>query len=408
MFRSLAMVGFPVLLALSGCGNDEALASREPLPPVQSPPPSPTSDPYSIARLPAGPHMGIIVGFDDLSRGPFDRQARAEALLDAAAMRGASISRIQLDWTELEPEPGEFDPAPLAEALNLARTRGQHVYVTLSTLDSDGLTLPEDLLNDDGQLRDGLSLSSPEVLQRFESLLAWMVPRLGADVWALSMGNEVDSPIADGLASAEDALTFYQAGALQIKSADPDLATTVTLTIGAPATVPEFTAALNDSLDLATVNHYCLDADLQITGEEQWERDVAIMKDMARGRPIMIQELGCPTGFIGDPAAFGGRSGTMVGSLDVQSAYFRFFDRLYAEDPQFRAATVFQLFDWSPELATMFGDFVRDEGSMLAGDRLEEWLASVGTCRWTDGSCRPAWDIWLNSLERQAQIRAGT
>jgi len=408
MPRCFAIACLLTVLALPACGNDEQPAPPQ-IPPATGATPSGQDDnPFAVTRLPDGPHMGIIVGFDDLSTGDFDRQERATALLDQAASRGASISRIQLDWAELETAPGQYDSAPLSEALEVARLRGQRVYVTLSTLDSDGLTVPEYLLGDDGRLRDGLSLASPEVTDRFENFLDWMVPQLGSDVWALSMGNEVDSPIADGIVPADDALAFFEAGARRIKMIDPDLATTVTLTIGAPLTVPNVTAQLNDGLDLATVNHYCLDASLQITGQDQWERDVQTMKSMARGKPIMIQELGCPVSFAGDPVAFASQTGTMNGSQELQSAYFTFFDRLYAEDPQFRAATVFQLFDWSPELAQMFGDLVRSEGASLAGDRLEEWLATVGTCRWTDATCRPAWDVWLNSLARQSEIRANS
>lgn len=406
MSRSFAIACLVAVLALAACGNEDAFASPDVPPAAGNPPPAQTEDPFAITRLPDGPHMGIIVGFDDLSTGDFDMQELSTALLDQAASNGASISRIQLDWAELETAPGQYEAALLSQALEGARPRDQLVYVTLSTLDSDGLTLPEYLLDEDGRLSGDLSLSSPEVLGRFEDFLAWMVPQLGSDVWALSMGNEVDSPIADGIVPADEALAFFQAGAQRIKAMDPDLATTVTLTIGAPTTVPNFSAQLNDGLDLATVNHYCLDASLQVTGQDQWERDVQTMKAMARGKPIMIQELGCPVGFAGDPVAFASTTGTMNGSLELQSAYFTFFDRLYAEDPQFRAATVFQLFDWSPELAKMFGDFVRSEGASLAGDRLEEWLATVGTCRWTDGTCRPAWNVWLNSLARQSEIRA--
>lgn len=405
MSRCFAIACLVSVLVLPACGNDEAPASPDVPPAAGNPPFVQTEDPFAITRLPDGPHMGIIVGFDDLSAGAIDRLGRSTALLDQAASQGASISRIQLDWAELETAPGQYSTAPLSKALEIARQRGQFVYVTLSTLDSDGLTVPEYLLGDDGRLRDGLSLASAEVAGRFGDFLDWMVPQLGSDVWALSMGNEVDSPIADGIVPADDALAFFETGARRIKALDPDLATTVTLTIGAPSTIPNFTAQLNDALDLATVNHYCLDASLQITGQDQWERDVQTMKGMARGKPIMIQELGCPVGFVGDPAAFASKTGTMNGSQELQSAYFTFFDRLYAEDPQFRAATVFQLFDWSPELAQMFGDLVRSEGASLAGDRLEEWLATVGICRWADATCRPAWDVWLTSLARQSKIR---
>ncbi|MEM1144377.1 MAG: hypothetical protein AAGI88_17490 [Pseudomonadota bacterium] len=46
-----------------------------------------------------------------------------------------------------------------------------------------------------------------------------------------------------------------------------------------------------------------------------------------------------------------------------------------------------------------------EQGVQEAGDRLDEWLATVGLCRWADGTCRPAWDTFLGALRNQAQAR---
>ena len=77
----------------------------------------------------------------------------------------------------------------------------------------------------------------------------------------------------------------------------------------------------------------------------------------------------------------------------------------FSSDPQLRAATMFQLYDWSPELAGLFGDSLRDEGAVLLGDRLEEWLATSGFLRWEDSFERPAWQTWLAQLQRVRAAR---
>lgn len=361
---------------------------------------------YSIPRLSDGPHMGIIVGFDALVGGPFDRAGRAEELLDIAANAGASISRIQVDWAGLELAPGQYDEASLTEALRGARGRGQSVFVTLSTLDSEGLTVPSDLVTSNGSLRPGLELSSPEVLRRFEQFLDWFVPLLTREqVWGLALGNEVDDPIREDRSLEEGALVFFKAGRDRVNQLDPEIAVTVTLTISSLSSLPEFTRSLHEFLDLATLNHYCLQSDLTVTRSAQWDVDVQTMRDTARDLPIMIQELGCPVGYGDEGVGAVSQANTNRGSPTIQSEYFEYFQALFNDDPQFRAATVFQLYDWSPELAQMFGDMTRTDASNAFSDRVAEWLATLGLCRWSDGTCRPAWDSWIETLKSQKSAR---
>ena len=377
-----------------------------PMPPTGTPPPGEMPD-FSIARLSDGPHMGIIVGFDALVNGPYDRAARAEELMDIAANSGASISRIQVDWSELELAPGQYDEASLTQSLDEARARGQSVFVTLSTLDSEGLTIPSDFLTDEGNLRSGLELSSPKILQRFEQFLDWFVPILSqAEVWGLALGNEVDDPINEDRSLEMGALVFYETGRNRVKQLDPEIAVTVTLTIFSSNNLPWFTQSLHEFLDLATLNYYCLQSDFTVTGASQWDLDVETMKDTAGDLPIMIQELGCPVGYGDQGVGAVPQINNNMGSPQIQKEFFEYFQTLFDEDPQFRAATVFQLYDTSPELAKMFGDLIRTDPSIdIFADRFEEWLATVGLCRWADGTCRPAWDTWIGTLEDQKSVR---
>ncbi|MEM0985009.1 MAG: hypothetical protein AAGJ32_02070 [Pseudomonadota bacterium] len=346
--------------------------------------------------MPSGKHLGTIIGFDALNA---ERQARADSLISDFESAGASISRIQVDWAELEPTEGQFDSVALTEALQTAVPENTPIFVTLSTLDSDGLTLPSYLLGSDGTLGPGQTIASAQVIDAFENLLDWLVPQLdAAGVFALSLGNEVDIPIEDGLATADDAVVFFQSGIEAAERIDPDLATTVTLTIGAIQNQRSFLADIVEAVDFTTFNHYCLDEALLVTRQPRWVQDFDAIAEASDSKPYFIQELGCPVGFGDDgPGAPARPPNGLMGDPSIQADYFRYTLGRLETDPQFIGATLFQLFDWSPELAASFSDPLRQAGATIAGDRLEEWLATVGLCRWSDGSCRPAWDVVLEN-----------
>ncbi len=392
MTPKVALLGFA--LVLGACGADDA---QTPAPsPNGSTPPAATSEP-SLPRLAAGPHLGMITGFDPLN----DQRAEQAALrYEQARTSGASIGRVQIDWAELETAPGEYDEQALADAFADPGLEGMNLVVLLSTLDSEGLTIP-DYLVEDGLLRDGLTLSSPEVVNAFTAFLDWLGPQLTQrDVWLLSVLNEPIGAVENGVVAEEDTVAFYSAALDQWNSAVPDIGISGTFTVSGPSGIPDFFEAVRSRSDIISFNYYCLTEDIQVTGPDAWATRLAKMKADAGDREIFIQELGCPVGY--SPQAQPTSTG---GSLENQVQFFEFFGEAFANDPQMRAATMFQLYDWSPELAKMFGDSVRDEGATLAGDRLEEWLATSGFLRWSDSFERPAWQTWLAQLERVRSAR---
>ncbi len=339
----------------------------------------------------------MITGFDPLDAA---REDDARARYAAAKDAGATIGRVQMDWSELETAPGVYDQAALDEAFEDFALEGMNLIILVSTLDSDGLTVPSYLGEADG-LSDGRTFASPAVIEAFTDFLDWLRPQLEArNVWGLSIGNEVDSPIDDGIVTPADAATFYEAALAHWNERAPDIAVAVTLTIGAIDRQPVLQARIRDASDFVIFNYYCLDAALTVTGPDQWEADLATIKQAAGDRDIFIQELGCPVGY--SPQA---RATSIGGSLENQIAFFDYFGNFFAQDPQLRAATMFQLFDWSPELARSFSDPVRDAGEEVAADRLEEWLATSGFVRWTDQAERPAWNSWLTALEKARTAR---
>ena len=359
---------------------------------------APETSSTAIPRLDPGPHLGMITGFDALDTA---RSELAAGLYAEAADAGASIGRVQVDWAELETDEGVYDDAALDELFSPSELDGMNVYLTLSTLDSDAVTFPDYLMNDDDGLREGLSAASPEVTTAFTNFLSWLGEKLmEREVWALSIGNEVDSPVGDGIIPEADAGEFYKSALDHWNREFPEIASTLTFTIAAPERTSSLFQTVRDNSDFVTFNYYCLFADLTVSGPEQWGADLADMKVAAGEREIFIQELGCPVGY--SPQ---GQATNIGGSLENQEAFFRFFGEQFVTDSQLRAATLFQLFDWSPELSASFNQPIRDAGEELAADRSEEWLETVGLVRWTDSTERPAWEVWLSQIEAVAFAR---
>lgn len=372
-------------------------------------PPTPAPAPESsapIPRLSDGPHLGLIVGFDALDD---DRQRRTETLLEANAAAGAAISRAQIDWGELEPAPGVYDEARLMAAMDVVISRQQQPFLTLSTLDSGGLTFPADLLTENRGLVGGMAIDDPEIVQRLEAFLAWLVPLL-ADygVWGLAIANE---PSSNFEAFGQGGITrLLTAGAETVQRLDQSLAVTVTFVGDTEdgSAVEQFIRDLQPVLDILSFNFYCLTPDIVTTGRERWETDLETFIGRARGKPVFFQELGCPTGWADTEGDASDRAAEINATPERQAEFFQYMTEQLAERPELRAATIFQLYDWSPGLVDDFVAPLRDldePGIELTILRLAEWLGSSGMCRWSTGNCREAWDIYLTGVERLAELR---
>lgn len=350
----------------------------------------------AIPKLAPGPHMGIIAGFDPLDNKPPYRLRRSEELTKEAIYSGATINRIQIDWSELEPQKGKYDEDQLNEFFDNIKDQNLSTIVTLSTLDSDGFTLPSYLMNDKRQLKDDLKLNSPSLIKDFENLLAWLTPKLREkNVWALSLGNEVDSTMVDNNIAENSALDFFISGKNTVKQIDPQMAVSVTLTTKSYVNFPDFTKKLISKLDFATFNYYCLDDYFKVSKKSKWEKDLKRMKKEAAEKEIFFQELGCPAGYEDSD-----KESYVVGSIEKQNKFFAFFIDKIIQDPQLRGATIFQLFDWSPQTIRLLTDPIRNEGLPEVANIVDEWHETLGLCRWKDTTCRPAWNIWLNGLKK--------
>ncbi|MGV6800851.1 MAG: hypothetical protein ACWA5L_02890 [bacterium] len=356
--------------------------------------------------------MGYL-DFNDLSpiAGQPDREAFLESLSTEALNAGMTIGRAQVDWSVLETSKGVYDEVALREQLDYATRNGLKPYVTFSTLDSFGPTLPSYLMDPDGTIRDDLDLDSQEVLDGLKDFLDWFVPILTEyQVWGVSVANEPDSPIEDNQFTISESLTFFTTAMSHIKSIDPDIAVTLTFSGTSKDTLPGFTREIILASDIVAINYYCLKPDMLVGTPGDWAAELGSWMQAARGKEIFIQELGCPVGYGDDGGGAPIRPPNgIMGSPQVQIDFIEYVMGQFILHDQLRAATWFTIYDFEPSLAQAIGDAVRTQppGSDPTADRLEEWLATGGLCRWADATCRDGWDSYLQGLQELKAARQG-
>jgi hypothetical protein len=355
--------------------------------------------PATLPLLPPGSHLGMMTSFE-LPNPQTPAQTgflanRWSQALDA----GLEVARVQVSWGELEPAPGVFDLTALTATLAANDAQGLSTFLLLETIDSDDFALPTDL--DDGatpyRLAQGRSLSHPVILQRFSALVAALAPVLNAHrVFAVSLGNEPDNYFDDvpfstpaGTAWAASMGDFLAAARTAVHARAPRIAVSMTLK---EATVRNGAAAslapILRAADFGNFNYYCQDASFRVPRTLDVAAQLNALLTVVGTRAVVLQELGCP----------GGAATSLLGASEPQqAAFFAATIQVMRQQPRLRAAFVFQLLDWSPELAKAYSDPFRPTYPLLA-DQVEESLATLGLVRWTDGTAKPAWSTVVQGI----------
>jgi len=372
-----------------------ACGGAEPVPEVDT---SSYIEPIGLPAMPDGTHMGYILGFSPLTDDNRDAVAQNERrLIDA----GLQVGRAQISWRDLEPSPGVYDDDALDEALAPLLDNDLAVVLLLETIDSSSFEIPEDLVDDELTLSDGRAFDDPVILERLTGLLTWLTPRLQATrqgdapgVYALAVGNEPDNTITDQPDLGPSVAVFTEHARQVVRSLDPELAVSMTLTLGAIAPEGSYATAIVAASDFLSINYYCHRGfdDWSAKSPQETQADLDAMRTLADGRPILIQELGCSTGFDG---------GALQVGDDAQAEWLQSTIDAFADDPTtFRGAYWFTLTDWSPEVSALLSEPLCDEGFQNLCEEMDEAVQTYGVLRWEDGSARPAFDVLVDAVSR--------
>lgn len=340
-----------------------------------------------LPLLKAGPQIGLIEGFNrDNSPAIQDSIALR---MDEAYAKGMRLARIQLDWSELEPSPNQYDLVELEAQLQANHAAGRETMLTLSTLDSDAYTIPEDLLDQ--------AFNEVVLLDRLKSMMDQLVPIMNANGgWLITIANEPDTHFEDSPELWQEVRDMVREIREHVHQIDPNMAIAVTLTEGGFAAGVKGFKQIVKECDVACFNYYGQSLLGRLDTPDEIRSDLDQLLAAFPQKALVIQELGCSAGYeVG--------SNLEGASEESQRLFFETVFGYMEEHPRFRAAVVFQLIDWSPSTANIFRQDLLDSG--IGEDFVNMFLESletVGLMRFEDGTPKSAWNEFLQWVERFA------
>ncbi|MFP4564036.1 MAG: hypothetical protein ACLFRY_12090 [Spirochaetia bacterium] len=360
---------------LTGCEEEEGEGKNTQLDPAAE-----------LPLLSEGQFPGLIVGFNP-SNPPATTDA-IEARWQEALDAGLRVGRLQIDWDELEPRPGEYNTAALEVPLKVYSRQDLQTFLLVSVYDSEGPVVPEYL--------EGVPLDDTELISRFQKLMDWVVPMLiSYDGYLISVANEAGNSFGEVPGLHEEVFTFLQEARRYIHGIDDRMAVTATVAEGNIGIEKPGVQELIEESDVACFNFY----GAVTTGKFPYAKaqsrreirsDIERMLRLSGSKQIVIQELGMWSG-----------SNLLPSNAEIQRRFFETFFEEMEKNERIRAAYVFQLVDWSPETSDILAQMLRAEN--VAEDFVGvfiESLETIGLTRYEDGQARPAWDEFLLWLER--------
>lgn len=330
--------------------------------------------------------IGTLIGFNEAH--PQQTEDSITARWDEAIQKGMRVARLQIDWTDLEPEKDNYNKDLLRNSLQNHQQQGLQTFLLISVYDSEGIVVPGYLGN--------VSIGSSNLHERFNKLLDWVIPMLiDHDGFLISIANEPDNEMNEVTGLAGQILNFFIHARDHIHSIDKRMAVTITLTKGGLDSNISGVDAILKEVDIACWNFYGSKPAAGppwylVQDEQEIKNDIERMIKASKGKQIVIQELGLWSG--GD---------VLNSSLEIQKRFFEVFFSEMEKEERIRAAFVFQLVDWSPfATGVMLSLFEEGEVPQSFLDAFAESLRTIGLIRYEDGQRKPAWDTFTSYLEK--------
>lgn len=357
--------------------------------------------PDELPLLAPGARVGVIYSSSDPVSGP-----SAEPLWNQSLAQGIDVYQLAMTWSDLEPVPGVIDTTVLEAFLGIIESTGMVPYLSLATINTNQLAIPADLLNpgQPTELAVGLSWDHPTVLARFAAVIDAVAPLLVQyGGFYVSVGNEVDIYLsARPAALSTQYAAFLGAARTRAQLAEPDLAVGATLTFEALGQPAVLSAVLGAS-DVPSFTYYAVSG-FVVRDPSQVAGDLDAILTAAGTKPVLLQEVGCPSGWrdapLGTPGAGPGGGPTNASSEALQGEFVdAFFDAMLGR-PRIRMASFMQLADYSDDLLDLFEAYYG-----ISDPSFREFLGTLGLA-WIDGTPKPGFARFLEGVCRVRRARA--
>jgi hypothetical protein len=304
--------------------------------------------------------------------GPNDL-VNAVDMIHGAGARGHFESHT---WKELETRKGTYDTRGLKSSLDYLGRRGfSAMELNIKLIDTASVQMPDDLA--------GQPFDSAETKSRFHALIDTIKPALGGHVTYLSIGNEVDIYLNGHPSDWPRYIAFYQDAVRYVHSVLPGVKVGVTTTYDGARGTAQRVAQLNASSDVVILTYYPLGIAYRPRPASTAAGDIAKMLSIAGSKPLVLQEVGYPTG-------------SPLGSSEAsQAAFFQgVFATWKAAGARIPFVNIFSLHDLAPATCkTLAAYYGRPDDT-----NLQSYLCSLGLRR-ANGSAKTSWQAVVNSIK---------
>jgi len=332
---------------------------------VQSDRPS-TTQPAAAATTTSGEDTKPMLGMGVIEAADGDY----EAAFDAARSAGVEIIPLTLFWNAVEPTAGSIDLGLPSIANAFYPPRHTAIALSLVAIDGPGPALPQDLA--------GRSVDDPEVIARYESMLAEVAGAMpDVNVEYLSLSNEIDLLLhndSDWAAFGR----FYDAVAPLASELWPDAVIGATTTAGsALGSQATAVAAFNRHAGSWLVTWYPLDSSFHVLSPPDALAQLGEIEALTGNLPLHLMEVGYPS------------DGANLSSEDMQAEFFAEFLRFVNGRGDELPLTIIE---WETDLAP--GDASETAGryGLPDNEAFVAYLASLGL-RTHDGNPKAAWRV---------------
>jgi len=291
---------------------------------------------------------------------------------------GARGQYLFFTWSTLEPQAGVYNFRELDDATQQLLSFGyQQFLLNIAVVNTIPKETPRDLV--------GVGFNTPQMKERFHALLDALRPHLDRRFVYLSVGNEVDGYLAADAAAWQAYKDFYEDTLRYIHQTLPGIKVGVTVMFGgavgsAAANITNLTSAS----DVYILTYYPPTQGTSSAAPQAPRTDFPRMVALARGRPVILQEVGYP-------------SSPVLSSSEADQAQFvsTVFDAWQAQGATIPFLNFFLLHDLTD--ATV-NDLLGYYG-LPPDPNFFAFLRTLGLRR-VDGSAKPAWQALVDAATR--------
>jgi hypothetical protein len=284
---------------------------------------------------------------------------------------GARGAQTAAPWAALNPTGTTYDLTMLSNpyfgTAVLAAQGFTSILLNLPIVTIGVRSMPADLA--------ALPFDDPAVRSRYRALLDQVMPLLGPEVDYVAFGNEVDTYLSAHPSEWAAYWTLIDDAKVHLQTLRPDVRVGVTTTFdGAVGASSANVMALHAAMDVVVLTYYPVAANgFAARPSTTVAPDLAAMVALAAGKPLVLQECGCPSSAV--------LQSSPLQQADFVAAVFTEWRRYGSDAIPF--VSFFKLRDWNAAHCTAIS------GGQTVGQPFFEFLCSLGLQQ-NDGTPKPA------------------